>query len=484
MDILIIDDDRSIRDATLMAVESMNHYAEAVENSSLGLTRLKEDKFDLVILDWMLGKEDGLEVLSAIKKQNPAQPVVMFTAHATIPAAVEATQRGALDFIEKPFHLDRFRHVLAKVNHTRHLEVRVAELETEVKEQNVEPQFESGDASVREVLDLLFRAAHSNASILILGESGTGKSVAARALHGAGYRSGKPFVTVSCPSLSKELLESELFGHVKGSFTGAIKDHWGKVKAAEGGTLFLDEIGELPLELQPKLLRVLQEREYERLGENKPRFTNVRIVAATNRNLHADVLAGRFREDLFYRLNVISVTMPSLRDRPCDVLVFANNYLQFFAAQMKRKIAGFSPEAEQCLLTHSWPGNLRELRNCIERAVILAPGPLLMPDDLPVCLNSALRVEGDAGSKGTNRLMTVEEVTNEHIRRVLSIFPNVHDASRILGIDTATIYRRRRRMGHKSTPLNGSTETSGDAGHQGAGNKASGSSRPVMASIP
>ncbi len=446
MDILIIDDDRSIRDATLMAVESINHYAEAVENSSLALTRLKEEKFDLVILDLMLGAEDGMEVLSTIKRQNPAQAVVMFSAHATIPCAVEATRRGALDFIEKPFHLDRFRHILSMVNHSRHLETRVAELETEVKEQQAGPQFESEDPAVKEVLDLLFRAAHCNASILILGESGTGKSVAARAVHDAGNRSGKPFVTVSCPSLSKELLESELFGHVKGSFTGAIKDHWGKVKAAEGGTLFLDEIGELPLELQPKLLRMLQEREYERLGENKPRFTNVRVVAATNRDLHADVLAGRFREDLFYRLNVISVTMPPLRDRPGDVLVFANSFLQFFTAQMKRKITGFSPAAEACLRAHSWPGNLRELRNCIERAVILAPGPLLEPADLPVCLAGNLRGEAVMSQNRVGSLMTVHEVTTEHIRRVLNTIPNVHEAARVLGIDAATIYRRRRKL--------------------------------------
>ena len=456
MDILIIDDDRSIRDATLMAVESLNHYGEAVENSFLALTRLKEDKFDLVILDLMLGEEDGLEVLTAIKKQKPAQAVVMLTARASICTAVEATRRGALDFLEKPFQMDRFRHVLSMVNRTRHLETKVAELETEVKEQNAEPQFESEDPSVRAVLDLLFRAAHSTASILILGQSGTGKSVAARALHRASHRPGKPFVTVSCPSLCKELLESALFGHVKGSFTGALKDHWGKVKAAEGGTLFLDEIGELPAELQPKLLRLLQEREYERLGENKPRFANVRIVAATNRDLQADVLAGRFREDLFYRLNVITVTMPSLRDRPGDLLVFANNFLQFFAVQMKRKISGFSRAAEQCLLAHSWPGNLRELRNSIERAVILAQGPLLQPADLPVCLPARVSAEEDCSVPMVGSMRTVEEVTNEHIRRVLSMVPNVHEASRILAIDSATIYRRRRRMVEKADSANGS----------------------------
>jgi NtrC-family two-component system response regulator AlgB len=445
MDILLIDDDRSIREATLMAVESLDHYAEAVENSEMGLRRLREDKFDLVILDLMLGDENGLDVLTAIKKQNPAQPVVMFTAQATIATAVEATRRGAVDFIEKPFHLERLRHVLALSQKTRHLETRIAELETEVKSQNVEPQFQSQDASVQAVLELLFRAAESSASILILGPSGTGKSVAARAVHAASHLREKPFVTVSCPSLSKELLESDLFGHVKGAFTGAIKDHWGKVKAAEGGTLFLDEIGELPLELQPKLLRLLQEREYERLGENKTRPADVRIIAATNRDLEKEVAAGRFREDLFYRLNVITVSMPCLRDRPGDLLTFAENYLKFFAGQMKRKTGKFSAEAQRCLIAYPWPGNLRELRNTIERAVILTLGPEIQPRDLPVCMQGTAGPAADGAAPAVGSMMTLEALEREHIRRVVDATPTIQEAARILGIDAATIYRKRRK---------------------------------------
>ncbi len=447
MDILIIDDDRSIRQATVMAVESMDHYAEAVENSELALNRLREEKFDLVILDLMLGNENGLDVLAAIKKQNPSQPVVMFTAQATIATAVEATRRGAMDFIEKPFHLERLRHVLALSQKSRRLENRIAELETEVKSQNVEPQFKSADASVQAVLELLFRAAASSASILILGPSGTGKSVAARAVHDASHLKGKPFVTVSCPSLSKELLESDLFGHVKGAFTGAIKDHWGKVKAAEGGTLFLDEIGELPLELQPKLLRLLQEREYERLGENKTRPADVRIIAATNRDLEKEVAAGRFREDLLYRLNVITVTMPCLRDRPSDLINFAENYLNHFNNQMKRKVVRFSAETRRCLLSHSWPGNLRELRNAIERAVILTAGPEIIPADLPVSIQASSNTASEGGVPAIGSMITLEALEREHIRRVVEASPTLQEAARILGIDAATIYRKRRKSG-------------------------------------
>lgn len=447
MDILIIDDDRSIREATLMAVEGLDHYGEAVENSAMGLKRLREDKFDLVILDLMLGEEDGLQVLTAIKKQNPMQAVVMFTAKATIAAAVEATRRGAIDFIEKPFHLERLRHVLALAQKTRILETRVAELETEVKAVSTEPTFESRDQGVQSILDLLFRAAESQASILILGQSGTGKSVAARAVHAASHLKDQPFVTVSCPSLSRELLESDMFGHVKGAFTGAIKDHWGKVKAAEAGTLFLDEVGELPLELQPKLLRLLQEREYERLGENKTRQANVRIIAATNRDLEQEVAAGRFREDLFYRLNVITVTMPPLRERPADLLAFAENDLGFFAGQMKRKLTGFSLEAQRCLLAYPWPGNLREMRNCIERAVILSKGPEVLPADLPIHVQGGGTggASPAAGPLAAGAMVTLETLEREHIRRVVEATHTIQEAARVLGIDAATIYRKRRK---------------------------------------
>jgi NtrC-family two-component system response regulator AlgB len=445
MDILIIDDDATVREGTLAAIQKMDHYAEAVESSLMGLTRLKEDKFDLVVLDLLLGTECGMEVLSSIKTRDPAQAVVMFSGGATINAAVEATRRGAMDFIEKPFHMERLRHVISQLQRIPPAGPPAVSIPTEKIVRTAEPQFQSGDASVQEMFDLLNRAAGSRASILILGPSGTGKSVAARAVHASSQWAGKPFVTVSCPSLSRELLESDLFGHVKGAFTGAITDHWGKVKAAEGGTLFLDEVGELPLELQPKLLRLLQEREYERLGENKPRTANVRIVAATNRDLEADVAAGRFREDLFYRLNVICVTMPSLKDRPSDVAGFAGQYLDFFAARMKRKISGFSSAARDALQNYAWPGNLRELRNCIERAVILARGTELELSDLSLSPAEPAKNSGvPAPTAGS--LMTVEELTNEHIRRVLTANPKVQDASKILGIDAATIYRRMRKM--------------------------------------
>jgi NtrC-family two-component system response regulator AlgB len=299
-------------------------------------------------------------------------------------------------------------------------------------------------------MEVLTRSAKTSASILILGESGTGKSVAARALHESSHLGEKPLVTVSCPTLSKELLESTLFGHVRGSFTGALKDYWGKVKAADGGTLFLDEIGDLPIEIQPKLLRLLQEREYERVGETVTRHADVRIVAATNRDLKKRVSEGAFREDLYYRLNVISVRMPSLRERPEDLIRFAQHYMKHFAANCGRTLLGFSEEAETMIRGYSWPGNLRELRNAIERAVILAPGNRITASDLP----SELRGEAPSPSAAPGveaivpgGLVTVEQLEEVHIRRILERTESMVDAARILGIDQATLYRKRKKIG-------------------------------------
>jgi NtrC-family two-component system response regulator AlgB len=287
---------------------------------------------------------------------------------------------------------------------------------------------------------------------LILGESGTGKSVIAHEIHERSHLRSKPFVTISCPSLSKELLESVLFGHVKGSFTGAIKDIWGKVHAADGGTLFLDEIGELPLEIQPKLLRLLQEREYERLGENKVREANVRIIAATNRDLKESIRKGNFREDLFYRLNVISVSIPPLRDRPTDLKQFADQYLEYFVNQIGRNIVGFSDSGRAALMRHSWPGNLRELRNAIERATILAAGPTIGAEDLPSPSHASVsEATADNGVPGIGGHHSLDEIEQAHLTRVLGWAPSFHDAAQILGIDKATLYRKRKRLGIASS---------------------------------
>ena len=452
MDFLVIDDDKTFRDATCFLIEEAGHYAEGVESGQLGLEWLKEDKWDAVLLDVFLGRENGLDVLVEIQKQFPQVPVVIFTAQGSVKNAVEAMRRGAADFLEKPFQREQFTTVLARLQRLRQMGQRIERLEqvvTENRAQSLEPIFDFTTPVMQEAMDVLMRAAKTPASILILGESGTGKSVAARAVHDKSHLADKPFVTVSCPSLSKELLESELFGHVRGSFTGAIKDHWGKVKAAEGGTLFLDEIGDLPMEIQPKLLRLLQERQYERLGENITRQANLRIIAATNRDLKKRVAEGLFREDLYFRLNVIAVEMPPLRLRDGDLIRFAEHYEKFFAEQCNRKLDGLSPEAVACIRAYNWPGNLRELRNAIERAVILAKHDRLAPEDFP----AELRGENTATPAAAGNLpqvgslISIEKLEEAHLRKILERMPSLTEAAEVLGIDQATLYRKRKKIG-------------------------------------
>ncbi len=455
MDILIVDDEKSIRLTTSLALEADGHYIETAEDGALALRRVREENFDLVFLDLRLGDEDGLEVLQKIVALKPQQLVTIFTAHASIPTAVKATQLGAFDYLEKPFTPDQLRAILVKAQkalktqgEVTQLKETVKELKSEVRHTSPPLRFSSSDAKTSEEFEMLFRAAATSASILILGESGTGKSVIAREIHDRSHLADKPFVTVSCPSLSKELLESVLFGHMKGSFTGAIKDTWGKIHAADGGTLFLDEIGELPMEIQPKLLRLLQEREYERLGENKVREANVRIIAATNRDLTASIAAGTFREDLYYRLNVISVKVPPLRERPLDLDRFAKEYLDFFAGQLGRRFEGFSESGHSALIRHPWPGNLRELRNAIERAAILSRGPRIEAADLPRPVpTSPTGSISDPQGLGIGGEHCLDQIEQAHLTKVLDWAPSLHDAASILGIDKATLYRKRKRFG-------------------------------------
>ncbi|MES1166478.1 MAG: sigma-54 dependent transcriptional regulator [Pseudomonadota bacterium] len=442
MRVLIVDDEPGIRKTSRLAVETMGHEALDVPNGARALKALEEAPFDACFLDVKLGTEDGLEVLARLLQVAPGLAVVMFTAFANIATAVEAMRRGAFDFIPKPFTPDQIRAVLAKIAKTRSLESRVRQLESQLADEAPAVDLSSAEPAMQRSLQIAFRAAETSATLLILGPSGTGKSVLAREVHQRSAQRDAAFVTINCPSLSKELLESELFGHVKGAFTGAVADTLGKVAAADGGTLFLDEIGEMPLEIQPKLLRLLQEREYERVGESRPRRSNVRVIAATNRNLADEVKAGRFREDLFYRLNVIGITLPGLRDRPGDLQRLADSYLAFFSARIGKRAQTFSPGVAAVFAGYAWPGNLRELRNVIERAVILAPGEAIEPADLPEEFHGQSAPATVVGAR-----VTLEAIEAEHIRRVLAGAPTLDDAARTLGIDPATLYRKRQKLG-------------------------------------
>jgi NtrC-family two-component system response regulator AlgB len=442
MDILLIDDETTLRRTLRTTLESMGHAVAEAAGGEEARQCLKRQPFDVAFLDLRLGREAGMDLLPVLLREAPRMDVVVVTAYASVDSAVEAMRRGAFDYLPKPFTPGQIRLVLERRAKMRRLQGQVAALREEVRAANPETDLQTREPAMRQALDIAFQAAASEATILLRGESGTGKGVLAHALHDRSPRAAGPFVTVHCPSLSAELLESEMFGHVRGAFTGAVQDTEGKVAAAAGGTLFLDEVGDLPPALQPKLLRLLQERRYERVGDTRTRSADVRILAASNRDLAADVAAGRFREDLFYRLNVIEIELPPLRQRKADILPLAGHLLRFFARAAHKDVTAFTPEAEAALLRHAWPGNVRELRNAIERGVILTPGKEVDRAHLPAQLGSGPPLRLEVGGA-----VTLEALEAEHIRRLLSSSPSFDEAAAILGIDPSTLYRKRKRYG-------------------------------------
>ncbi|MBV9491511.1 MAG: sigma-54-dependent Fis family transcriptional regulator [Verrucomicrobia bacterium] len=441
MQVLVVDDEKNIRRAMALALESMDHQVVTASSAREALDALRQTTFSVIFLDLKLGQEDGLRVLADMRRLAPSAAVVIITAYASIETAVEAIRQGAFDYLPKPCTPEQIRQLVDRIIRTQRLEHRVLELETQLRSEAPEVDLVSESPAMRKALEVARKAAGSEATVLLLGESGTGKSVLARAMHQLSPRREGAFVTVSCPSLSRDLLESELFGHVRGSFTGAHQDAPGKVAAAQGGTLFLDEIGDLPAEIQAKLLRLLQEREYERVGDPHSRKADVRVIAATNRNLGEAVAAGRFREDLFYRLNVISITLPPLRERATDIPRLAARHLAFFARQTGKRVDGFSDQARAVMQGYTWPGNLRELRNVIERAVILGSGPLIGVEDLAIW-----PVHKESSEVRVGAQVSLETIENAHIRQVLAQSRTVDEAAEVLGIDPATLYRRKKKL--------------------------------------
>lgn len=446
MRVLIVDDEANIHKTTSIALKTMGHETLSAFSGSQAVKKLEDNKIDVIFLDLRLGPENGLEVYDKIRAEGFEMPIIVFTAYSSIATAIEATKKGVFDYVLKPFVPEQIRQALERVDKSISLESKVEELQSEVSDSAPPALFESEDKSMQSIYRLSERAAPSDATVLILGPSGTGKTVLARRIHNLSKRANKPFVVVHCPSLSKELLESELFGHVKGAFTGAVKDTWGKIEAADGGTLFLDEIGDLPLEIQAKLLRFLQERQYERVGETKTRKGNVRIVAATNKDLQNDAQNGRFREDLFYRLNVISIEMPALAKRPQDVQSLAQAFLEHHARRQGRGQCSFSDKTMEAILRYPWPGNLRELHNVIERCLILCDGGVIETTDLPAEISS--QSPDNRSSRSSINIgghFSLEEVEEAHINGVLNTADNYQHAAEILGINKTTLYRKRKR---------------------------------------
>jgi two-component system, NtrC family, response regulator AlgB len=438
--VLVVDDERNIRNALRVCLEELGCTVTEAASAEAALSAASHEALELAFVDLRLGDGSGMELIPKLLSSNRELDIVLITAYATFDTAVEAIKRGARDYLPKPFTPAQIRHLVERVQSQRAMLHKLSELEGQLAEAAPPPIFEASAAPMKAALATVFRAAKSDAAVLFSGESGTGKGVLARALHEASERRKGPFVTVNCPALSEQLLSSELFGHARGAFTGAVRDQPGRVEQAEHGTLFLDEVGELVLGLQSQLLRFLQEKAFERLGEGKTRRADVRVIAATNRNLDVEVHEGRFREDLLYRLNVLEVKLPPLRERPEDILPMARSFLKFFSRASKRHNLQFSAAAEKALQAYAWPGNIRELRNAIERAAILWPADTIEPEAFPE------KISADKGARvSLGGPHSLEEIEREHIIRVLSYTSSMEQAAAILGIDTSTLWRKRRK---------------------------------------
>jgi NtrC-family two-component system response regulator AlgB len=442
LSVLVIDDERNIRQTLAMCLEGAGCKVEQVATGAAAVDALRREAFDLAFCDLRLGSESGLDLLPQLLGERPGLDVIIITAYATVDTAVEAMRRGAKDYLPKPFTPPQIRHLVERARERRALSLRVGDLQMRLDEATPEVRLETASPRMQAVLEVVARAATHDVAVLLRGENGTGKGVLARALHFQSPRRDRPFVVVNCPTLSQELLASELFGHARGAFTGAVRDQEGRVEAAEGGTVFLDEIGEISPTLQAKLLRFLQEKRFERVGETRTRTADVRIVAATNRDLDAEVKAGHFREDLLYRLNVIEIVVPPLRERTEDILPLARGFVEFFSRQGARPPPELSPASEKLLVGYPWPGNVRELRNAIERALILARGQVLEPESFPE------RIAASASSTPVlGGAFTVDEIEREHVLRVMAHTATMEEAARVLGIDASTLWRKRKKWG-------------------------------------
>jgi NtrC-family two-component system response regulator AlgB len=451
---LVIDDDPGVRQSLRLCLEADGARVLGVGTSAGALDALERTRFDVVFLDLWLQSGSGLSVLPEMLRRQPGIGVIVITAFATFESAVEAMKMGAVDYLPKPFTPEQVRAAARRIVSASSLKLQLTELQHRLDQSEGESTFETRSPAFATFLENAGRAAASDAVLLLRGESGTGKTVFARWICKHSRRGDGPFVTVHCPMLSNELMSSTLFGHRKGAFTGAVADSVGKVEEAQGGTLLLDEVADLSSDAQARLLRFLHDRTYERLGEAAERRADVRLVAATNRSLEEEVRAGRFREDLFFRLNVISLAFPPLRNRREDLMPLAQHYLQFFERRQGRNHLGFSARSELAIASYAWPGNLRQLRNAVERAVILSPATVIEPADLGFTSDAVGReMESSSVAAGARAKITLgdnvslEELEREHIAQVVSRASSFDAAARILGIDVTTLQRKRKRYG-------------------------------------
>lgn len=433
--LLIIDDEPQLRNMLQRLFASEGYTVTTSENGAQAMQRLKAQRFHVVLCDVKLPDANGVELTKAIKSQQPDAEVIVFTAFGNIGDAVQALQNGAFHYLVKGDDNDKLIPTVARA-------VEKARTRQQAERAHHSDPFDAvtgRSPAIQQVVALARKVAPTDTSVLLTGATGTGKEVFAQAIHAASARAKKPFVAVNCGALSRELLESELFGHMAGAFTGALKDRKGLVETAKGGTLFLDEIGELPLDLQAKLLRVLETGDYLRVGDTTPQKADVRVIAATHHDLLRESTEGRFRQDLYYRLATFTLRLPALVERKADIPLLAEVFMERFAARLKKPITGMDADVKRHLVEHSWPGQVRELRNMIERACILCDGPLLDAASLPLEVLGAPEQPGGA-------IYDLEQIEREHIRRVLAhTGGNKTLAAELLGIGLTTLYAKVKR---------------------------------------
>ena len=437
--LLVVDDEKNTREALRRAFEdAFEVFVAANLESSKNL--IKSEPMDVVLTDLRLGNESGLEVLKLCQRQNPPPPCVVMTAYGSVESAVEGMRQGAYDYVTKPLDLDHAQLLLQRAVRTVRVEQENLELKAQLERSFGLDRILGKSVAIEKVLDRVRQVADSKASVLLEGESGTGKELVARALHGLSSRKGGPFVAVHCAALSPQLLESELFGHEKGSFTGATEKRIGRFEQAQGGTIFLDEIGEIDAATQVKLLRVLGERTLERVGGNRLLDVDVRLITATHRSLDRLVQEGKFREDLYFRIRVVQIQMPPLRDRPEDIPILAESFRKEYSLENGKGDLSFSPTTIRLMMDYRWPGNVRELRTAVEHGVVLAKGRTIEPDDLP----NSVRM-------GSDRIQSRVEATSLRLDKIQKSLidaamdktgKNISKAAQALGISRRTLHRK------------------------------------------
>ena len=440
--VLVVDDDADMREMVHDLLKDRGHHVSTAGSGAEALKRLSEADYEVVLSDLRMKGMEGIALLSEIKRSFPDINVILMTAFGSVETAVEAMKHGASDYLPKPVKKDELIRVVERVIRESALRREVSRLRKEVRKEYSFHHILGKSKPMRAVFDLITRIADSPTNVLITGESGTGKELVAKAIHYNSDRKEAPFIPVNCAAIPEQLLESELFGHMRGSFTDAKADRHGLFEEAHKGTLFLDEISELPIMLQAKLLRAIQEKEIRRIGATKPISVDVRIIAATNLNLAEEAKAKRFREDLYYRLNVIEVKLPPLRDRREDIPLLVEGFLKKCAEERRKEMKDLTEAALAMLMDYEWPGNVRELENVIERAVTLSRGEKVMPDDLPPAVQGA-RGDRRVLDEAAEQNLTLHQIEKEYIKKILEkTGGNKYKAAQALGIDRKTLYRK------------------------------------------